>query len=69
MGARNVYQITPFMHVADLEVSVRFFVDVLGFDLEFRQANYAYVALDGAGLRILEHDDPDELGTPHRGFA
>ena len=66
----NVMQITPFMHVDDLDAAVSFFVDTLGFDCQFRQANYAYVSLEGAGLRILGHEPGDgELGVPHRGFA
>ena len=32
-------------------------------------SNYAYLERDGAGMRILSHDNPDEIGTPHRGFA
>ena len=65
----NTYQITPFMHVADLDAAVRFFTETLDFTLPFRQANYAYVERDGAGIRILANGDPDELGKPHRGFA
>ena len=65
----NTLQITPFMHVADVDAAVRFFVDVLGFAVPFRQSNYAYVEREGAGIRILEHDDPAEIGTPHRGFG
>lgn len=65
----NVIQITPFMHVADLRTALDFFVDILGFAVEYEQPGYAYVALEGAGIRILEHREPNELGTPHRGFA
>lgn len=65
----NVIQITPFMQVADLEQALRFFVDMLGFTVEFQQPGYAYAALEGAGIRILENRDPDERGVPHRGFA
>lgn len=67
--ADNVLQITPFMHVAEIEPALAFFVDILGFALSFRQHGYAYVSLEGAGIRILERDDPDERGLPHRGFA
>jgi len=35
----------------------------------FRQSNYAYVEREGAAVRILGHDDPVELGTPHGGFG
>ena len=65
----NTYQITPFMHVADLDAAVRFFTETLDFTLPFRQANYAYVEREGAGIRILANGDPGELGAPHRGFA
>jgi hypothetical protein len=66
---RNVLQITPFMHVAELAPAVDFFVDLLGFTARIVGGNYAYVDRDGAGIRILAHRDPDELGAPHRGFA
>ena len=69
MPDRNVLQITPFMHVADVDEAVLFFTDTLGFDCEFRQPGYAYVSLEGAGVRILGHDAPEEIGTAHRGFA
>ena len=66
----NTYQITPFMHVVDLEGAVRFLTEIIGFELLFTQSNYAYVEREGAGLRVLGHaDDPDEVGQPHRGFA
>lgn len=68
MPERNVYQITPFMHVNDVEGAVRFFTD-LGFDCPFRVPGYAYVSLEGAGIRIQHHGDPKELGVAHRGFA
>ena len=69
MTDRNVLQITPFMHVADVDAAVGFFTDTLGFDCEYRETGYAYVSLEGAGIRILEHDVPDEIGIAHRGFA
>ena len=65
----NTIQITPFMHVADLDAALTFFTEVLDFRCLYRVGGYAYVDREGAGLRILEHDDPSELGTPHCGFA
>ena len=65
----NTYQITPFMHVADLDEAVSFFTETLGFSVPHREANYAYVERDRAAIRILAHDDPDEIGVPHRGFG
>jgi catechol 2,3-dioxygenase-like lactoylglutathione lyase family enzyme len=50
----EIHQITPFLHVVDIEQAVSFFRDVLGFELRFRHTNYAYVDLAGCGLRLLE---------------
>jgi catechol 2,3-dioxygenase-like lactoylglutathione lyase family enzyme len=64
----NFRQITPFMHVADLEDALRFFQDVLGFSVPYREGNYAYVERDGVAIRILEdHDPPPQPGD--RRFA
>lgn len=66
----NTFQITPFMHVIDAQEAVRFLVDVLGFTAVIEDGGYAYLEREGAGLRILGHKgDPEEVGTPHRGFA
>lgn len=64
----NTLQITPFMHVAELEATLRFFTDTLGFTVQHREANYAYIEREGAAIRILEHHEPEEIGVPHRGF-
>lgn len=64
---RNTLQITPFMHVADLAEAVAFFAS-LGFQIVYRMGNYAYVEREGAGVRILEHDEPCELGEGKRNF-
>ncbi len=66
----NTYQITPFMHVADLNETVEFFTDVLGFNEVIKAGGYAYLDREGAGLRILGHrNDPNEVGVAHRGFG
>ena len=65
----NTIRITPFMHVADVAAAVRFFVEVLGFTAPIADERYAYVEREGAGIRIQWHDVPEELGTPHGGFA
>lgn len=69
MAERNILQVTPFMHVADLGVAVSFFENILGFTTAFRLSGYAYVEREGAGLRILEHEAAGAVGVPHRGFA
>jgi catechol 2,3-dioxygenase-like lactoylglutathione lyase family enzyme len=49
----KTYQITPFLHVPDLEQALAFFGS-LAFQLKHRQGNYAYLEFDGCGLRLLE---------------
>ena len=65
----NTLQITPFMHVREIAPALRFFTEVLDFTVLFEAPGYAYVEREGAGIRIQAHDQPDELGVPHRGFA
>lgn len=65
----NVIQITPFMHVLDLESALAFFTDVLGFKLTLRSPGYAYVELEGAGIRIMENDAVDGAPPGNRRFA
>lgn len=50
----KIHQITPFLHVPDLQAALAFFCDMLTFELKFRESNYAYVELAGCGLRLLE---------------
>lgn len=51
----NFLQITPFMHVDDVDQAVRFFVDILGFTASFHdRGTYAYVEREVVGLRILK---------------
>lgn len=51
---QKIYQITPFLHVPNLEEALGFFCGVLSFELRVRHSNYAYVELAGCGLRLLE---------------
>ena len=53
----NIIQITPFMHVRDLEGALEFVCGTLGFTTLFRMPGYAYVEREGAGLRIMERPD------------
>lgn len=57
----TVHQITPFLHVPDMESALKFFRDTLRFEAKFRESNYAYLELAGCGLRIL--------AEPHRKLA
>jgi catechol 2,3-dioxygenase-like lactoylglutathione lyase family enzyme len=54
----GIIQITPFMHVRDLEEALAFWCGLLGFKVGHRERGYAYVALKAegghAGVRIME---------------
>lgn len=65
----NVIQITPFMHVPDLEAAVAFFRDVLGFDVLLHSEGYAYVELEGAGIRMMQNVGDDGAPPGNRRFA
>jgi len=64
---RNTLQITPFMHVRDMEAALAFFTR-LGFEAAIRMGNYAYVEREGVGIRVLEHDDAGEISEGKRNF-
>jgi hypothetical protein len=51
--ANNVFQITPFIHVQDIDAGVEFLADVLGFKPMFVLANFALVERDGCAIRLL----------------
>jgi len=65
----NFLQITPFMHVPDLEAALAFFEDILGFATLFRMADYAYVEREGAGIRMLRNHGADGAPPGNRRFA
>ena len=64
----NFLQITPFMHVADIDATVVFFRDVLGFEALYREPGYAYMEREGCGLRILEAGEGNPLLPGNRRF-
>jgi len=47
------------LQVPDFSIAFKFFTEILGFSAPFRLGNYAYLELEGAGVRILE-----ERGRP-----
>lgn len=64
----NFLQVTPFLHVADLQKALDFFTDILGFSVLFRQDGYAYIHRETVGFRLLQAEDC-ELTPGHRRFA
>ena len=65
----NLYRITPFMHVPDIEKAVWFFTEVMGFTLYFRTSNYAYVQREQAAFRLLENIGDDGAPPGNRRFS
>jgi catechol 2,3-dioxygenase-like lactoylglutathione lyase family enzyme len=53
--------LTPFLRVPDIDAAISFFVDTLGFRLDFKGGEYAYVSRDGVAFRMIEDHDY----TPH----
>ena len=64
----NFLQITPFMQVADVEATARFFADILGFEILYRQPGYAYIEREGCGIRMLEAGEGNPLIPGNRRF-
>ena len=65
----NFLQITPFLHVPDIDAAVTFFEDVLGFRAAFRMDDYAYVEREGVAVRMLQNHGSDGAPPGNRRFA
>lgn len=65
----NFIQVTPIMHVDDLDRAVKFFTEILGFETQFRASKYAYVHRETAGFRMLERTGSDGGLPGNRRFA
>jgi catechol 2,3-dioxygenase-like lactoylglutathione lyase family enzyme len=65
----NFIQVTPFMHVDNIEKALTFFNDILGFETLLRQANYAYLHRETVGFRILEQRGAGAAPPGTRRFA
>ena len=65
----NFIQVTPFMHVPDLEQALEFFTKTLGFKTLFRMNDYAYVHRETVGFRLLQNRGEDGAPPGNRRFA
>lgn len=65
----NFIQVTPFLHVRDLEAALTFSVDLLGFDVPYRQPGYAYVHRETVGFRLLQAEEDSLAPKGAGGFA
>jgi catechol 2,3-dioxygenase-like lactoylglutathione lyase family enzyme len=67
---RNTLQITPFMHVRELEPAIAFLEEVLGFETILRVGrDYAYLEREGAGMRVLARAEAIEFPPRNGRFA
>jgi catechol 2,3-dioxygenase-like lactoylglutathione lyase family enzyme len=65
----NFIQITPFIHVPDIEEALAFFHNVLGFKTLYRDGDYAYVHRETAGIRLMRGEGENAGLTGNRRFA
>jgi catechol 2,3-dioxygenase-like lactoylglutathione lyase family enzyme len=65
----NFIQITPFMHVPDIDAAVAFFRDLLGFEPLWREPDYAYLEREGCGIRVLKNHGNDGAPPGNRRFC
>jgi catechol 2,3-dioxygenase-like lactoylglutathione lyase family enzyme len=65
----NFIQITPFMPVENLESALDFFTIILGFEVQLRFPDYAYLHRETAGFRILQQKGQDGAPPGNRRFA
>ena len=65
----NFMQITPFMHVDDVDRAVAFFTDILGFKIGLRFEDYAYIHRENVGFRMLQNRGTDGAPPGNRRFA
>ncbi|MFO0411565.1 MAG: bleomycin resistance protein [bacterium] len=61
-------QVTPFLHVPDLQKALDFFTDILGFTVPYRQDGYAYIHRETVGFRLLEAEE-DQAAAGRRRFS
>src|ERR1044071_5376996 len=65
MPMSNIVHVTPFLLVPDLDAALDFFTRVLGFVVPFQMENYAFLALDSAGLRLLAERTATPVAREH----
>lgn len=65
----NFIQITPFIHVPDLDKALAFFTGVLGFKTLLRDGDYAYVHRETVGVRLMKNHGKDGAPPGNRRFA
>src|SRR5947209_9633968 len=62
----NFIQVTPFLHVPDINAAVQWFHDTLGFELLHRHSDYAYMEREGVGFRLLQQSGENVMDGNRR---
>ena len=65
----NLLQVTPFLHVPDVDEAVRFFTEALGFQAQFHVHDYAYVHRETVGFRLMLVDPKYPREPLYGGFT
>ena len=65
----NFLQVTPFIHVPDIDAALTFFTSVLGFKTLYREGEYAYVQRETVGVRLLQNCGEDGAPPGNRRFC
>ncbi len=60
MSEKNLLQVTPWLLTVDVLATVRFFSEVLGFDIWVQEEFFAYVSRDAAAVRIGKLSEGDD---------
>jgi len=64
----SLKQITPFVPVTDMAVSVAFFETVLGFNARIKGPGYAYLVRDSVALRLIPAGPNKDMHHPYSQF-
>ena len=64
----TIKRISPMLAVADMEETLAFYRDVLGFAIEMQSAEYSIMARDGATVHLMKAAD-DTVMTCVRGHT
>ncbi|WP_300032177.1 VOC family protein [uncultured Roseobacter sp.] len=59
----GITQITPFVMTHDLDGSLRFFCEILGFTCGFQMENYAFIRQPDGALRLMEVAPDCDIGA------
>lgn len=59
-------QMTPFVLVTDMDKSLEFYCDTLGFTCGFRADGYAFIKRDKVAIRLVRCDEGVDLSDERR---